>query len=365
MKRSGSRPSRIRGGKAVSGKTLVASLVCIGLAGCGTDKISLSSEVGGGSSSTVLARSSGSSSGFGGEGGGAGLGVTGGGGVLDNVVGIDPIGGLLDGVGDGNALGDILGSGSDGFIPSVAGALAGDSDAEIAGLGLLGQGGLIADLAGTDLLGGSLDTDGVLTASIAGGNDGLLGALLNDKVASPPLAPVMEPLAAAIPTGVLNEALAQIPALGVTGGDGLLADLTGTDVLGNLAGANTPLGGGSEGQLGNVVPSGEPPLGFVGDTVNGLLNVVAGNEPSPATSVLAPAVPVIENILGTGGSVVGQVAAPVTGALGGVPVVGDLAGGQPSTAQQQQTVPSTATQSPVSGVLAPVTGLVGGLLGGR
>lgn len=358
MKRIGLGLSAFVEEEIVSGRTLVASLVCIGLAGCGTDKISMSSEVGGGSSSTVLARSSGS--GFGGEDGSAGLGVTGDGGVLDNVVGIDPIGGLIDGMGGGNAVSDILGSGSDGLIPSVAGALAGDPNAEVAGLGLMGDGGLIADLAGTDLLGGSLDTGGVLTASIAGGNDGLLGAVLNDRIGSPPLAPVAGPIAAAIPTGALNDALAQIPALGVTGSDGLLADLTGTDLVGNLVGSNTPLGGGDDGQLGNIVPAGEPPLGYVGDATNGLLNILAGNEPSPAPSVLAPAVPVIENILGAGGSVVGQVAAPVTGAIGGVPVVGDLVGGQPSGTQQQA---APATQNPVSGALAPVTGLVGGLLG--
>ncbi|GMV61786.1 MAG: hypothetical protein AMXMBFR74_09550 [Parvibaculum sp.] len=345
----------------MSGRALVASLVCVGLAGCMTDKIAMSSEVGGGGSSSVFARSAGSG-GFGGEGGDAGLGVIGDGGVLDNVVGVDPIGGLLDGLGPDNPLETILGGGSAGLIPSAAAALAGDPDAEVVGLGIAGEGGLVADLAGTDLLGGMLDTGGVLTASIAGGNDGLLGALLNDKVGEPPLAPVAGPLAAALPSSALNDALAQLPALGLTGSDGLIADLTGTDLVGNLLGPDTPLGGGNGGQLGDIVPAGEPLLGYVGDATNGLLNVVAGNEISPADSLLAPAVPVLDNILGTGASVIGSVAAPVTDALGGVPVVGDVVGGQ--SAGALTAAPDTGAPSTTPGILAPVTGLVGGLVGG-
>lgn len=354
----------------MSGRIIVASLVCVGLAGCGTDKISMSSEVGGGGRSSVVTRTSDSGGGFGGTTGDAGLGVTEGGGVLDNLVGMDPVGGLLDNLGEENPLGNILGGGSDGLIPSMAGALAGDPEAEVVGLGLLGAGGLIADLAGTDLVGGSLDTGGVLTASIAGGNDGLLGALLNDRVASPPLAPVAEPLAGAIPVAALNDALAQIPALGVTGEGGLLSDIVGTNVVGNLVGDNTPLGGGDGGQLGNILPAGDAPLGQVGDVATGLLDIVAGNEPSPAPSVLAPAVPALENTLGVGGGLVGGVVAPVTGVLGGVPVIGSVVGGT-APSGQQSSAPGTsapsgaAVQNPVSEVLSPVTNVVGGLLGGR
>lgn len=350
--------------ETVSGRALATSLVCIGLAGCMTDKISMSSEVGGGSSSTILAQSSGSGSGLGGSDGNGGLGVSGDGGVLDNVVGVDPVGGLLDNLGDDNALGAILGSGSGGLLPSAAGALAGDPNAEVVGLGILGQGGLLADLAGTGIVGGSLDTGGVLTASIAGGNDGLLGALLNDRLGSPPLAPVAQPLAAALPASAVGDVLGNVPALGVTGEGGLLADLTGTNVVGNLLG-ETPLGGGNEGPLGNIVPVEEPPLGQVGDTLNGLLNVVAGNEPSPVQGVIAPVVPVVDNILGTAGGVVGQVTAPVTGVLGSVPVVGGIVGSNSSPSQQQAPSVPPAASNPVGSALAPVTGLVGGLLGGR
>lgn len=351
----------------MSGKALVASVVCMGLAACGTDKIAMSSEVGGGSGSRVVAASASNSGGTGGAAsGGSGLGVTGGGGVLDNVVGTDPLGGYLDDMfGPGNPVSSILGSGSGGLVPSAAAALAGDPDAEVVGLGIMGEGGVIADLAGTDMLGGLLDTGGVVGASIAGGNDGLLGALLNDQAANPPLAPVVGPLASALPVSALTDALAGLPALGVTGSGGLIADLTGTDIAGNLLGQNTPAGGGDGGLLGNLVPTGEPALGYIGQSATGILNVIAGNEPSPSQSVLAPAVPVLENILGTGAGIVGGIAAPVTGALGGVPVVGSALGGtQAGTGTGSSTGPLAPVTGPVSGIVGGLP-VVGGLLGGN
>lgn len=349
----------------MSGRAVVASMVCLGLAACGTDKISMSSEVGGGSSSRVLASGAGNSGGSGGTGseGTSGLGVTGGGGVLDNVIGTDPVGGYVDDIfGPGNPISTILGSGSGpGLIPSAAGALAGDPDAEVVGLGILGTGGLVADLTGTDMLGGALDTGGVVGASIAGGNDGLLGALLNSQAANPPLAPIMGPLASALPTEVLGSALAGLPALGATGEGGLVADLIGTDPVGNLVGNNTPAGGGNDGLLGNIVPSGEAPLAPVGNLLTGTLNVIAGNEPSP----LAPlgeqlsALPVLDNILGNGAGSLGGALAPVTGTLGNVPVVGGVLGGGQQTGGTQ--APAPQTPAAPAGPLAPVTGLVGGL----
>lgn len=341
----------------MSGKALVTSVVCLGLAACGTDKISMSSEVGGGSSSRILASSANNSGGSGFEGseGTSGLGVTGEGGVLDNVVGTDPVGGYIDDMfGPGSPVTAILGSGAGtGLVPSVAGALAGDPDAEIVGLGILGSGGLVADLAGADMLGGTLDTSGVVGASIAGGNDGLLGSLLNSQAGNPPLAPVAGPLASALPASALDDALSALPALGLTGSGGLVDDLIGTNLVGSLIGSNTAAAGGNSGLLGNVVPTEAPPLGYVGDTATNLLNVIAGNEATPVPSGLAPAVPVLENILGSGASVVGGVVAPVTGSLGGVPIVGNVVTGQSAS-------PAPAPSAP-SGPLAPVTGVIGGL----
>ncbi|MCF8470505.1 MAG: hypothetical protein K9G30_06955, partial [Parvibaculum sp.] len=208
----------------MTGKALVASVVSLALAGCVTDKIAMSSEVGGGSS-RIAALSPGNTAGLGGSDGGTGLGVTGNGGVLDNVVGSDPLGGSLeDMLGAGNPVSAILGSGSNGLVPSAAGALAGDPNAEVVGLGVFGDGGLLADLAGTDMVGGSLDGNGVVSASMAGGNDGLLGSLLNGRLASPPLAAAGQ-IASVLPASALDSALAQLPSLGLTGGGGLAEDL--------------------------------------------------------------------------------------------------------------------------------------------
>lgn len=357
----------------VSERALVTSVVCLALAGCVTDKISMSSEVGGGGSSSIVSARANNAgdSGFGGSDGGSGLGLTGGGGgVLDNVAGLDPIGGFLeDSLGAGNPVSAILGSGSNGLLPSAAAALAGDPNADVIGLGILGSGGLVSDLAGTDLVGGSFDTSGVLGASIAGGNDGLLGSLLNGQFSSPPLAPVAGPVASMLPAAALGDALPQIPPLGVTGEGGLVADLVGVDLVGNLAGQNTPLGGGNAGPLGTLAPGDEAPLGYVGDVSTGLLNIVAGSESTPVPgSALAPAVPVLENILGSGAGIVGGIAAPVTGAVGSTPVIGDVVGGSSSSSSA---APGGNTPASAGNVLAPVTGtlgnvpIVGGLLGGR
>ncbi|MBX3495155.1 MAG: hypothetical protein KF769_02840 [Parvibaculum sp.] len=338
----------------MSTRVLVTSVVCLGLAACGTDRIAMSSEVGGGGASSVFAPGGGGGGGGSDDsapggtdpagGGSSDLGVTGGGGVLDNVIGADPVGGQIDDIlGPGNPVTAILGSGSgSGLIPSAAGALAGDPDAEIVGLGILGDGGLFADLAGTDMLGGMLNTGGVVGASIAGGDDGLLGALLNDQAANPPLAPLAGPLEAALPSSALADALSALPVLGITGGDGLVADLAGTDLIGNLIGPNTPAGGGNGGLLGDAVPAGSAPLAPIGDGVNGVLNIVAGNEPSPIADVGGQlgTLPGLDSVLGTGG--LGDALAPVTDALGGAPA-------------------PAVPENP----LEPVTGALGGLLGGN
>lgn len=324
----------------MTGKALVASMVCLALTGCVTDKIAMSSEVGGGSSRVVGFTPNSSSTG-GGSAGGAGLGVTGNGGVLDNVVGSDPLGGTIeDRLGTGNPVSTILGAGANGLVPSAAGALAGDPDAEVVGLGMFGDGGLLADLAGTDMVGGALDGNGVVGASMAGGNDGLLGSLLNDRLASPPLAAAGQIASvlpdSALPVSALDTALAQLPSLGLTGNGGLSEDLIGTGLAGNLAGTGSAFGGGNGGQLGNLMPVSSAPLGPAGNAVNDVLGMVAGNTSSPVQGALAPAVPALDNILGAGASIPGGApasspaaipAAAMIGALANVPVAGGLLGG--------------------------------------
>lgn len=357
----------------MSGRVLVASVICLGLAGC-ADKISMSSEVGGSGSRSLV--SSVTSPGAGG-GGTSGLGVTGNEGVLGNVLGTDPVGGLLEaGLGQGNLVSAILGStGGTGLLPSAAAVLAGESGAELTGLGIFGSGGLVSDLAGTDLLGGALDTSGVLGASLAGGNDGLLGSILDAQGIGAPLASLTQPLTAALPGGTLplntlTEGLSSAPALGVTGSGGLVADLIGVDLVGNLVGTNNPLSGGNSGLVGNLVPVSEPPLGVVGDAATGVLGIVSGSQSSPLAGALEPAMPGLGALLGGVNNTVGGVAAPAQQVLGSAPVLGDLLGTPatpaPGAAQGGVLEPVTGVISsvPVVGdALAPVTGALGGLGG--
>src|SRR5690606_27384961 len=126
----------------MSRRVLVASVICLGLAGC-DDKIAMSSEVGGSASRGIVTSIT---SPGGGGGGTGGLGVTGNDGVLGNVLGTDPLGGLLEaGLGQGNLVSAILGStGGTGLLPSAAAVLAGESGAELTGLGIFGSGGLVS-----------------------------------------------------------------------------------------------------------------------------------------------------------------------------------------------------------------------------
>lgn len=381
----------------------MVSSACLILAGCATDKISFASEVGGGGTPGLPGSpgdtgtpgdpgtpgTAGDPGAFLGDGGtlSNGLGVTGDGGVLANVFGTDPIGGTIDGLlGDNNALTQIIGTPDDGtnrgLVPELAAAVAGDPDAVVlnGGLGVTGTDGLIADLTGSDLGGAVLGTQGVIPAGVAGGNDGLLGALLGDHVTDPLLAPVAQ----AVPTSTILDGLAQAPQLGVTGTRGVVDAVLGTDLVGNLVGTEGAvsgvLAGGSDGAIGSQLPAGDAPLAPLGDAVVQVLDIVAGSEPSPLAGAL-PALPGLPS----GGSSTDPVGA-VADQIGALPVVGtaigtvldSVSGGLPDGGG----LPSgglpdagavTGALAPVTDALAPVTDTVstlpavgttlGGLLG--
>jgi hypothetical protein len=344
----------------VIAKTLILCSTCLVLAGCVTDKISMSSEVGGDGAGASL-RSTGVSSVIGGDDGSGpigstgGLGVTGDNGAIANVIGDDPLGGVLDGaLGKGNIVSQILGSpdGTKGLVPELAAGVAGDSDADIlnGGLGLGGEDGLLADLTGSDFGGAVLGTQGVIPAGLAGGNDGLLGALLGDHAASP----VLGPVAQAVPTSALVSGLAQVPALGVTGQGGVVASVLGTDLVGNLIGSGGVLGGGGAGAIGSQLPQGNAPLAPLGDAVVTALNTVAGNTQSPLAGTglgtVLSSLPGGLSSSGTAGA----------GALSSVPVVGSVVGG--NTGSLTTTVGSVL--APVTQVVATVP-VLGGLLAGN
>lgn len=335
-------------------RTVALTLLCAGLAACGTDSISMSSEVGGGGARSGYAtnRSGGAAApvSTGSLSGGSvpvdGLGVTGDGGVLDGLTGSDPIGGVIEQTLPqlGAILGTKPGAETDGIVPELAGALAGTGDGVIlpGGLGLTGEGGVVADLLGSDVGGDLLGGQGLIASNIAGGNDGLLSSVLGDNPTKGLLAPATDNL----PLGQLTTALAGQASLGITGQSGLVADLLGSDltagVLPSGGAVGGLLGGGDAGILGNALPEGQAPLGAVGDAVSGVLGTVAGNTTSPV------------------GEGLNTVLAPVSDALGGVPVVGDVLGGVAGQGGTGLPVSGDAA-SAINNVLSPVTGGSDGL----
>src|SRR5690606_10946084 len=116
------------------------------------------------------------------------------------------------------------------------------------------------------------------------------------------------------------------------------------DLVGNLTGAGSVLGGGSSGAIGSQLPQGTPPLAPLGDAVVGVLNTVAGNGQSPLSgsglgavldSLPGAAAPSASAPASTSGGTtntlsgpVGGALTPVTQALGGVPVLGGLLSGR-------------------------------------
>jgi hypothetical protein len=299
---------------------------------------------------------------------------------LANVLGTDPVGGLVDGaLGTNNAVSQITGtpasSTTPGLVPKLATAIqSGTNTATIGkGLGVTGAGGLVSDLIGNDSVGGITGETGVVGANVAGGNDGLLGNVLGGNK---PLLPGVGDLVA---KSGLDNVVSPKNGLGISGENGLVQDLIGTDAVGHLIGttngsAPTLVGGGDAGALGHVLPGNTPLLASVGTTVNNVLGAVAGTSPSPVTGILqggtsgAPLgnilsgvpgatgnLPVVGNVLpgvtgGSGSSPVGNVLSTVTNATGNLPVVGNILSGAPS-----------GGSNPISNVLSTVGNVTGSL----
>lgn len=215
----------------------------------------------------------------------------------------------------------------------------------VSALGITGEGGATEKLGLARLTDPLLGTEGVL----GGGSDGVLGGVLPAELTNA-LAPVtdgLDPLVTGLtdnlPLGTVTD---QIPALGISGKNGLGQDLLGQDLTGMLLGETglVPglLAGGNDGALGNIADGGLPGLPGLpggGDGAGGLL--------APVTDLLGdlgggglPGLP------GAGGG--DSPLAPVTDLLGG------LAGGG---------LPGLPGAGGGDSPLAPVTGLVSGLTG--
>jgi hypothetical protein len=259
---------------------------------------------------------------------------------LANVVGTDPVGGLLDGaLGTDNGVSQITGTPTSattpGLVPKLATAIqSGTNKATIGtGLGITGQGGLVSDLIGNDSVGTITGESGVIGANVAGGNDGLLGNVLGGS----------NPLLPGVGDAIANSGLTSIVkpqnGLGISGENGLVQDLIGTDAVTHLIGSNSDVstlaGGGNAGTLGQVLPGSTPVLGTA---VNGILSAVAGTGPSPVSGILqgdtsgAPLSNVLSGVTGATGNlpVVGNVVSTVTNTTGNLPVVGTVLSGATS-----------------------------------
>lgn len=128
------------------------------------------------------------------------LGVSGGGGASEELLGADLLTPLI---GDGGLLGGTLGGGEDGVLagnlpaesPFPADALSpltsglAQIESQAPSLGISGEGGLSEDLLGYDLTGALVGTEGGLVPNLlTGGGDAPLGAIVPEG--SAPLAPV-------------------------------------------------------------------------------------------------------------------------------------------------------------------------------
>lgn len=245
---------------------------------------------------------------------------------------------------------------------------------QIPALGVTQDGGLLSDVLGQDPVGPLLGNDGTVVALLGGGNDGALGDLTggglpgvpggggSDPLApltdllggglpgggDNPLAPVTDLLGGGLPGGgdnplapvtdLLGGGLGDAPGLtlGVTGDDGLLADLIGQDPIGPalapLGPVATLLNNGNDGLLGGIIPAGALPGGGGSDPLAPLTDLLGGGLPGGGDNPLAPVTDLLGGGLPGGGD---SPLAPVTGALEGTPL------------------------APVTDALAPVTGTLG------
>ncbi len=297
-----------------------------------------------------------------------GLGITGNGSLLTNIIGSDPLtGSIADALGENNAADHFLGAPPDptqqGVLPGLAGALASINDGAILGngAGVTGNGGLSQDLLGSDVIGPLLGNSGVISDNISGGNDHLLGALLQDNG---PQSPVQN-LLPAVPTETVGNLLSQAPALGVLGTGGLAEDVLGPHPDGNLIGTDSGvgavLGSGNDGTLGSVLATESPPAAPVGETSTGLLNSLAGNN-EPVLGDVAGNVPG-----GSTGDLAGTLTELVASVTEGSLPGGNLPGGDiGNTVGELLNLESGGVVETVTGAVESVTGLadLGGIAGG-
>jgi len=167
-------------------------------------------------------------------------------------------------------------------------------------MGVSGEGGASEELLGVDVVSPLLGDGGLIGTTLGGGSGGMLAgnAPAGGIVPEGALAPLTDGLA---------QIESQAPPLGVSGDGGLGEDLFGHDITGLLVGTEgglvpNLLTGGSEGQLGDIVPSGSAPLAPVGDLVATLITGAQATSNEDQLGDLSPVLsPVVLGLLGVGG----------------------------------------------------------------
>lgn len=184
------------------------------------------------------------------------------------------------------------------------------------GLGLSGQDGAVTALAGDDLLGATLGTEGTVN-TLLGGTNSVSEQLTSDSL---PQQPLGDALAQAGDN--LNAQLAQLadPGLGASGEDSPVTQLMGGDLVGALIGTE-------EGAVPVLV------AGTDGGVLGMVLSPVAGSLPEGAS--LAPVTTPVIDALSTvkfpdtsgsgdsGGNSLSPLTDALAGVTGGVPSAGD------------------------------------------
>lgn len=200
-----------------------------------------------------------------------------------------------------------LSAGSSGTPTSVnRSAMSSTSSVGNMPLGVSGSGGLTEELLGSDILTPLIGGEGLVGATLGGGSDGPMAGNVPDGGLAPPgtLSPVVDALAqiesAAPQLGASGT--------GGLGEDLFGHDISGM-LLGTSSGAiPVLLSGGNDAPLGGLVPEGTAPLAPVGDLLADIIVGAQSDSSQGNLNELSPVLsPIILGLLGAGGDGSGPV----------------------------------------------------------
>lgn len=196
--------------------------------------------------------------------------------------------GALAGCSGGSGSPSLVGGGSSSGSASALGA---------SPLGVSGSGGVSEELLGTDILTPLLGSGGLVGATLGGGSDGTLAG--NAPAGSPVPEGALSPLADALDMIASSAPPLGVSGDGGLGQDLLGHDITGM-LLGTQDGAiPVLLAGGNDAPLGGVAPEGSAPLAPVGDLLAGVIQGAQSDASQGNLNALEPVLsPIILGLLG-------------------------------------------------------------------